>query len=172
MKNSKKVNNSYRGKCGGSETEAKRLARLASYAIERGHAHTLRRHLNSGLAADAMFYHWGSGHGPWTLIETAARRGQLECFKALEEAGALISENAILSAVEDKLDQGVLAHLLAHRKFDPRDIMQAGCSWSDYANRCSLRAAPILERAISELERDELNSVSAPSISRRSCRFL
>ena len=33
MKNSKKVNNSYRGKCGGSETEAKRLARLASYAL-------------------------------------------------------------------------------------------------------------------------------------------
>ncbi|WP_426105452.1 hypothetical protein [Massilia sp. TSP1-1-2] len=171
MQSSGKINNGHRGARGGAAAEADRLARLASYAIERGHANTLRRHLASGLNPDSMFHHRSEGPGPWTLIETAARRGQLECLKVLEAAGALITEDAILCAVLDPCDQVVLAHLLASKTFNPRAVMESGRPWRDCFDQCSPETAAILAQAVSELERAELDSAAAPSIARRPRRL-
>lgn len=156
----------------GMVTPSARQVRLASYAMERGQVKTLRRHLAEGLDPNAFFHQRSSGPGPWTLIETTARRGYFECFKALEDAGARITDLAIMSAIEDDIDRSVLAHLLTTGTFDPRGCRQDGLAWIDFVNRIgSPNAALGMAWAIGELEQVELGSatpVAAPTRQRRS----
>jgi hypothetical protein len=155
------------------ETPSARQVRLASYAMERGHVKTPRRHLAEGLDPNAFFHQRSSGPGPWTLIETAARRGYFECFKALEDTGARISDDAILSAIEDDIDRSVLAHLLATGTFEPRGLRQDGWTWIDYVNRIrSPHAALGMAWAIGELEQVELDSAIPGARTMRPRRFL
>lgn len=102
----------------------------------------------------------------------AAKRGQLECFKVLEEAGATITDEAITIAVDDSCGQRVLSYLLSSGKFDPRSMMRLGCSWSEYASQFSPEASPYLAQAISEIEKAELDAATAQSESPRRRRFL
>lgn len=154
------------------ETPSEFQSRLASSAMERGQIETLQRYLAEGMSPDTLFHSgWGggdSGAGPSTLIEWAARCGYFECFKILEAAGARITDDAIMSAIEDDRDHSVFAHLLASGTFDPRGLMQDGTAWIDQVNRFgSPQGLAAIAQAIGDLEQAELSSATpAPTTMR------
>jgi len=113
------------------ETVAERRVRLASYAIERGHEHTLRRHLRrEGLDPESRFYLPGVGVGHDTLIGGAAWHGDAGSIKALEDAGARMTEDEIVRAI-DTSNPRMAAYLLATKKIDPAGAMGCGRLWAD-----------------------------------------
>lgn len=147
------------------ENEADRRAQLASYAIDRGHAHTLRRHLLQGLNSHAFYYHRGFSSG--TLIDKAAWLGQLECVKVLEEAGARLSEAGILDAIILEENHHIVAYLLETEKFDPSGVTECGRPWAEAIRLPTPEAASSYVRAISEWERSKIAS-ETPNFSKRS----
>jgi hypothetical protein len=138
------------------ENEADRRAQLASYAIDRGHAHTLRRHLLQGLNPHAFYYHRGFSSS--TLIDRAAWHGALECLRALEEAGARVSEEGILNTIILEENHHIVAYLLETEKFDPSGLMESGRPWAEAIRLPTPGAASSYVRAISEWERSKITS--------------
>lgn len=146
------------------ETPSEFQSRLASGAMERGQIETLQSYLMQGMDPDTLFHSgWGGGGwgaGPSTLIDWAARSSYIECFKLLEARGARITDETIMSALEDDCDNMVLTHLLATGAFDPRGFMQDGRAWIEFVNStCSPQNKATIAEVISDLEQAELGAV-------------
>lgn len=99
-------------------TDPEALRRLAAAAIARNHHKALARHLASGLdpnAKCARGFHKGD-----TLLEAASNEDALECFIALKDAGAEMTQRATQHLFAPLIDQRrILSHLLASGELSP-----------------------------------------------------
>lgn len=144
------------------ETDAEHRARLATYAVERGHAHTLRRHLAEGLDAEAKFFYRGVGFTSERLMGEAVWLGSVECVKALEDAGARLTDEEILRALHARHNREMVAYLLASGKLDPHGSTTSGVPWTDaIAGLCQESMSNLVE-AISDWERVKLVEALEP----------
>lgn len=157
MEPSQPINISDGSSCNRVETVADRCARLASYAIERGHAHTLLRHLSEGLNPESKFYYRGGGFFSERLIGEAAWLGEIECVKALEDAGVRLTDQEIFRAIKTPNNEHMVAYFLASQKFDPAGSMTSGRPWGDSIAELSPEPLRNCLKAVSEWERGKLD---------------
>jgi hypothetical protein len=172
MKSSKTIDSAAGNARKRVENQADRRARLASYAIERGHAQTLRRHLLEGLDPGAQFFYRGVGFFGDRLIGEAALLGEVECVKTLEEAGAQMTDEEILRVFRPENNQQMVTYLLATQKFDPAGLMRSGRPWADRIAELPPKSLRNCVRAISEWESEMLACSSPPSRSQGRSNFL
>jgi len=154
------------------ETVVERRARLASNALVRGHDHTLRRHLAEGLDPESFYYSRSCGFWSQRMIGEAAWGGDVECVKALEDAGARLTDEEIVRAMSPSHNKRMVAYLLTTGKFDPAGSMSSGRSWADAISQ--LRPEPLrnVVQAISEWERSQLSSALEPTPAKARTKFL
>ncbi|MGF6181247.1 hypothetical protein ABIB42_002260 [Massilia sp. UYP32] len=154
------------------ETAAEHRARLATYAVERGHAHTLRRHLAEGLDPEAKFFYRGVGFTSERLMGEAVWLGSVDCVKALEDAGARLTDEEILRALHPGHNREMVAYLLATGKFDPYGQMTSGRPWADAIDELDQESMSDLVKIISEWERAKLVGALEPPAARSRPSFL
>jgi hypothetical protein len=154
--------------CRLASTSRKRYADLARAAIEQGQAKALREYLAKGLDPQSELFLPYPHLGFCNLIDIAARHGQLECMKTLNDFGAKPTEKGMISLMKDVRNRHVIFLFLSMGHLGPAGLTASGALWSKrLKKRLSPQSFENYLQACSEWEREQLASESVATLTRR-----